>query len=610
MNQIINEVNATSKTDENYQKNLRKILIALRDALVAGCEDGVSDLYEKSLSIYLDAVTDESFDFNRDYCYKYLEFNALIANIVCSCNLKNTDFYIDKVRSQSQGLYKRLLLTSTRCSVAELRDLVQHYDSDIPLFNSWTCSLFQISSAGFLDEHVIDNLNYIAEVVKDHEFTWGLGVNDLFNCVTYMASPYEKDVRACVSASFKKSFNVIKFNNEHKTNTIAVYSENWFPGHSTHRTTAKYFDKLFDKYKMVHLHGDRFAGIGSNDEQYKKFKEAHKIKLFGVFDPLEMAILGPSHLKFDAIIYPDAGFDTVSTIFANMRIAPVQISMTGFPISVFGGEIDYFVSGTEVEDLNLAQENYDERLVCLPGFGAIHERPPYNFEFITPKPKQDIIIGGSWIGPKTNIHMVKLLQAAFKQVSKKCTMRIFPGISWFIGNKIYMPYINKLKSFFDESLNLEIVEGVEAKDYLKLMNGVDCAVDSFPWGGSNTVSDCIHLSKPVVVLQGTRWFNRIGPAMLRSIGLEELIAKTDVEYVEKTIRLIEDDAWRIELTNRLFEMNAPYGLIDQRIYSCDNAADMFAQFVEDAIEQKFVAGRQPIIVNQQDGNNLYKYHTL
>jgi predicted O-linked N-acetylglucosamine transferase (SPINDLY family) len=83
------------------------------------------------------------------------------------------------------------------------------------------------------------------------------------------------------------------------------------------------------------------------------------------------------------------------------------------------------------------------------------------------------------------------------------------------------------------------------------MEAADFAVDCYPFAGSNTVSDNLHLRKPVVCLEGNRWFNRIGPAMLRSCGMGETVATTENEFAEKLIKVITDDDYRASLTSRL-----------------------------------------------------------
>ena len=609
LKEIVNRLKqAIEVFDADKHQSLDYMLRTLREVEVSGYEPDIEELFSEGLKLYLDAITSDSFNFDRSYCFNHLEHNTLISNVAFSCGIGNLNQYLEKVKDQKQSLYKRLFLTSARSDISEIKDLGERYDEDIPLFNNWVCNCYQTASSGFIDRRIVDNLIYLSELLMKHDFKWGMSMCDLFNGSTYMDNPHEKEIRAFLSSKLQETFAAQKKESKVKTGKIAIYTENWFAGHSTYRTIAKYFRELFGEYDMVLLHGDKYKNVPSHRNVDRDFKEIHQITVFGVFDPLEMSILGPDNLEFDAIIFPDAGFDVMSLILANMRIAPVQINMTGFPISVFGGKTDYFISGSEVEDLSLAHENYDERLVCLPGLGAIHERPNFSTDFKPPIVKDEIMVGGSWIGPKVHYYLLDMLAEIFKNVNKKCTFRIFPGMSWFHGNKSYKPFVETFSDYFNESLNLQIIDGAEMKEYLELLSDTDCVLDSYPWGGSNTCSDCLHLNKPVIMREGTRWFNRIGPAMLKSVGLDELIAKTNNQYIDKSIRIIEDDFWRMELTNRIYEMNNN-GVIDAKIYNCEEGIHAFTNFVRDAINGNIEPGKEPIIVNCDDLGRKNRYRT-
>lgn len=79
---------------------------------------------------------------------------------------------------------------------------------------------------------------------------------------------------------------------------------------------------------------------------------------------------------FMVVYYPDIGMSPESIFLSNLRIAPIQICGTGHPVSTFGSEVDYFISGADVEILESAEKCYSERLILLPGLGAITTPQP------------------------------------------------------------------------------------------------------------------------------------------------------------------------------------------------------------------------------------------
>lgn len=61
----------------------------------------------------------------------------------------------------------------------------------------------------------------------------------------------------------------------------------------------------------------------------------------------------------------------------------------------------------------------------------------------------------------------------------------------------------------------------------------------------------ILIRKPIVALEGNRWYNRIGSQMVRSLGLKELITTNPKDYIRVTLRLIQDDEYRLKVQQKL-----------------------------------------------------------
>ena len=102
------------------------------------------------------------------------------------------------------------------------------------------------------------------------------------------------------------------------------------------------------------------------------------------------------------------------------------------------------------------------------------------------------------------------------------------------------------------------------------------------------------MRKATLAREGDRWFNRIGPAMRRSIGLDSLIATSDDEYIRKLVQLVNDAAYREQVTESI--RNAD---LETAIYHTKGSEE-FRQFVQNVARQKnFDKGREPIVVPSQ-----------
>jgi protein O-GlcNAc transferase len=100
--------------------------------------------------------------------------------------------------------------------------------------------------------------------------------------------------------------------------------------------------------------------------------------------------------------------------------------------------------------------------------------------------------------------------------------------------------------------------------------GVDIALDPFPFSGCATSCDALWMGVPVVTLAGETLVSRQTAALLAPIGLEDLVAHDAESYVGIAIRLARDTArrhgLRAELRARMQRQHVPErfaaGLLD------------------------------------------------
>ena len=82
---------------------------------------------------------------------------------------------------------------------------------------------------------------------------------------------------------------------------------------------------------------------------------------------------------------------------------------------------------------------------------------------------------------------------------------------------------------------------VPYQKYHELMGAVDIALAPFPYNGATTVMDCLWNGTPVVAKAGGETFTtRLGCSVLDTLGLSELIAADDDEYIRIAAGLAAD----------------------------------------------------------------------
>jgi protein O-GlcNAc transferase len=95
----------------------------------------------------------------------------------------------------------------------------------------------------------------------------------------------------------------------------------------------------------------------------------------------------------------------------------------------------------------------------------------------------------------------------------------------------------------------------EQSSHLKMYDNVDIHLDSYPYNGTTTTIEALLQGVPVVTLVGLNHRSRVGFSILKQIGLESLVAKSEDGYIKVAVELAFDrirlEALRASLRERL-----------------------------------------------------------
>ncbi|MEM9160660.1 MAG: glycosyltransferase, partial [Verrucomicrobiota bacterium] len=68
----------------------------------------------------------------------------------------------------------------------------------------------------------------------------------------------------------------------------------------------------------------------------------------------------------------------------------------------------------------------------------------------------------------------------------------------------------------------------------------DIALDTAPYNGTTTTCEALWMGVPVITLAGTRHASRVGCSLLRSVGLDQLVAMDEEAFVSIARGLASD----------------------------------------------------------------------
>ncbi len=276
--------------------------------------------------------------------------------------------------------------------------------------------------------------------------------------------------------------------------------------------------------------------------------------------------------ELDVLIYPEIGMDPRHHVLGGLRLAPVQCALYGHPVTSGLPNMDYFVSGSALEPAD-ATGHYREKLFLLPGLGACLEPRSAAFD-------------GDWVDSFTRgaplllclQNHLKLLPA-FDAVLVEIVRRSGAKLGFFVRNEgVGRRFRDRIVNAFrqrglDPDRDLIFFPSQKYEAFLGAVQRASLVLDT-PWfSGGATSLDAFSVGTPVLALEGSMARGRQTAGMLRMLGLDELIATSDDDYVEKAVVLLRDEQRRIALREKILQRKSV-------LFDDDAAVRAFADFIE------------------------------
>jgi hypothetical protein len=523
---------------------------------------------------FLYLFTQADFEISERHARPFLARNLTISNLVAVSSFRTTDAHLELLRVEDPNSFTKVLtLFSARNSVGF--DRRRFFDLDPVLASFWYSAYCQIFHSGLIGERVCRNLREHFEF-RDDRLTFRYEPQEAFFGSTYLDGECDRLIKPVVNRSYRQLAGEVRVRNSPNPRKIAILSGVWAPKHSVYRNYAHYVRALRGKYHLTFV---QLGDYGLNVDE-SAFDEILRVGRTGNVTDIAPIISN----DFQVAYFPDVGMTPESIALANMRLAPIQMASPGHSVSTFGAEIDYFISGATVEVPDNPERHYSERLVLLPDCGVIHNRPLYEPRGGV-KSVPEFVINCPAFSHKMNARYCRLLQRVIAESKLPLRIRLFVG-STLAGQANVLPFQRELHDIL-RGARIEVIGNRTYENYMALMEEGDISIDSFHFGGCNTIADSLFLRIPTVTYEGDKWYNRIGSQMLRMAGVPELIAENDDEYVRLVTRLIHDDAFRAGIRERLVAAD-----LDATIFNAATA-DCFRKTVDFLIENHERLSREP-----------------
>jgi hypothetical protein len=237
--------------------------------------------------------------------------------------------------------------------------------------------------------------------------------------------------------------------------------------------------------------------------------------------------------NFSLIYFPDVGMSDASIFLSNTRMAPIQVMGYGHPATSGGSEIDYFIGSLDTE--RDCADCYAEKLVLIPGLAQEPVWPSYEAQGI--HEQTDLVqVNCVWGPDKYNYTILQGLKAISEKATRPHEYHFYPSPSI---NR-YAALIPFKTAILKVLPNAVFHTSLDYAEYMESAERGDVSINSFPFGGYNTVVEMLYLGVPMATLEGDRYYNRACSWLLRKIGMEELTTTSPAELVKICADMIDN----------------------------------------------------------------------
>jgi predicted O-linked N-acetylglucosamine transferase (SPINDLY family) len=241
---------------------------------------------------------------------------------------------------------------------------------------------------------------------------------------------------------------------------------------------------------------------------------------------------------------------------ASLRLAQTQIASWGHPETTGLPTIDYYLSAEGLEPGG-AQANYTERLIVLPRLGCFVERARAGARV------PDV---GAW-GIDEGVPLLICPGAPFKYAPQHDW--IFPEIARRLARCRFVFFTHRLAAlsaklsrrlqgeFARNGLDIDgfvsFVPWQDKAGFYGLMERADVFLDTIGFSGFNTALQAVECGLPIVTREGRFMRGRLASGILKRMGLTELVASSEQDYVALAVKLARDAGYGGHVRNRIAE---------------------------------------------------------
>ena len=226
-------------------------------------------------------------------------------------------------------------------------------------------------------------------------------------------------------------------------------------------------------------------------------------------------------------------------VFAH-KPAPVQVAWLGYPNTTGLSTMDFRITDAFADPPGLTDAFHTEKLHRMPESFSCYCAPT---DAPDVAPLHALRTGRVTFGSFNNFAKItpQVIQAWSDILKRIPTATLFlkyknlesVPMTQFIHHQFMTRgvLVSQLRIQGDDASHVE---------HMNRYNSIDIALDPFPYNGTTTTLDALWMGVPVITLEGASHVGRVGVSQMSNLGLQEMIARNQNEYVDLAVSLAND----------------------------------------------------------------------
>ncbi|CAA0818813.1 Probable UDP-N-acetylglucosamine--peptide N-acetylglucosaminyltransferase SPINDLY [Striga hermonthica] len=201
--------------------------------------------------------------------------------------------------------------------------------------------------------------------------------------------------------------------------------------------------------------------------------------------------------------------------------------------------IDYRITDALADPVDSKQKHVEE-LVRLPDFFLCYT-PSHEAGPVSPPPA--LANGFVTFGSFNNLAKItpRVLQVWAKILCVVPNSRLIVKCKPFFCDSVRQQFLTTLEKLGLESHRVDLLPlNILNHDHMQAYSLMDISLDTFPYAGTTTTCESLYMGVPCVTMGGSVHAHNVGVSLLETVGLNNLVAKNEDEYVKMAVQLATD----------------------------------------------------------------------